>query len=221
MKNSPRRPSRFHAHHPDGPRTIVHADINAPETRVGYISAESDLFRRPAAAAFPSIYSTPTPQLRRALGSLIVVGVRASNFVPNWPAPQTFTRLCSAAAHRAIQPRLYLGKFLPAYHATIGAHAANHRRTFPVFLKPDDAPQPPNKITRRFRQLGRSAAFTLVRLIPNIRRCLMNDPGESDLKGRARVHRYGKGTYIYTGLASRQLPGGVPGNSPFREFSPL
>jgi hypothetical protein len=40
----------------------------------------------------------------------------------------------------------------------------------------------------------------------------MNDPGEADLNGGLVYTHYGKGTYIYTGLAFfRQLPEGVPG----------
>jgi hypothetical protein len=40
----------------------------------------------------------------------------------------------------------------------------------------------------------------------------MNDPGEPDLDGGLLYTHYGKGTYIYTGLAFfRQLPEGVPG----------
>ena len=40
----------------------------------------------------------------------------------------------------------------------------------------------------------------------------MNDPGEAPLNGGLVYARYGKGTYIYTGLAFfRQLPDGVPG----------
>jgi LmbE family N-acetylglucosaminyl deacetylase len=40
----------------------------------------------------------------------------------------------------------------------------------------------------------------------------MNDPGEAELNGALVYAHYGKGTYIYTGLAFfRQLPDGVPG----------
>ena len=40
----------------------------------------------------------------------------------------------------------------------------------------------------------------------------MHDPGEPDLNGGLVYARYGKGMYIYTGLAFfRQLPEGVPG----------
>jgi hypothetical protein len=48
----------------------------------------------------------------------------------------------------------------------------------------------------------------------------MNDPGEGALPGGILVTRYGKGTFIYTGLAFfRQLPAGVPGA--FRLFANL
>jgi hypothetical protein len=40
----------------------------------------------------------------------------------------------------------------------------------------------------------------------------MNDPGEPELNGALVYTRFGKGLYIYTGLAFfRQLPEGVPG----------
>ncbi|NJO24974.1 MAG: ThuA domain-containing protein [Bacteroidia bacterium] len=40
----------------------------------------------------------------------------------------------------------------------------------------------------------------------------MKDPGEAELKGSLIAARYGKGRFIYTGLAFfRQLPAGVPG----------
>jgi len=40
----------------------------------------------------------------------------------------------------------------------------------------------------------------------------MHDPGEEPLRGGLLVAKYGRGTYVYTGLAFfRQLPAGVPG----------
>jgi LmbE family N-acetylglucosaminyl deacetylase len=48
----------------------------------------------------------------------------------------------------------------------------------------------------------------------------MNDPGERPLQGSLLVARYGKGTFVYTGLSFfRQLPAGVPGA--FRLFANL
>jgi hypothetical protein len=45
----------------------------------------------------------------------------------------------------------------------------------------------------------------------------MNDPGEPDQNGALVYTRYGKGVYIYTGIAFfRQLPEGIPG--PYRLF---
>jgi len=84
------------------------------------------------------------------------------------------------------------------------------------FLKPDDALlNTPNKITAEdlkgwvqerglyfWTQFGSKYTALLS----------MNDPGEPALNGGLVYTRYGKGTYIYTGLAFfRQLPEGVPG----------
>jgi len=39
-----------------------------------------------------------------------------------------------------------------------------------------------------------------------------NDPGESPKKGGLLIAQYGRGYFVYTGLAwFRQLPAGVPG----------
>jgi hypothetical protein len=47
---------------------------------------------------------------------------------------------------------------------------------------------------------------------------LMADPGEKEMGGSLIYTAYGKGHYIYTGLAFfRQLPAGVPGA--FRLFA--
>jgi LmbE family N-acetylglucosaminyl deacetylase len=48
----------------------------------------------------------------------------------------------------------------------------------------------------------------------------MADPGEAPLRGGLLIAKYGKGTYVYTGLAFfRELPAGVPGA--FRLFANL
>ena len=40
----------------------------------------------------------------------------------------------------------------------------------------------------------------------------MHDPGENDDDGSLIIAKYGKGTFVYTGLVFfRELPGGVPG----------
>jgi LmbE family N-acetylglucosaminyl deacetylase len=48
----------------------------------------------------------------------------------------------------------------------------------------------------------------------------MADPGEAPLRGGLLVAKYGRGTYVYTGISFfRELPGGVPGA--FRLFANL
>jgi hypothetical protein len=57
------------------------------------------------------------------------------------------------------------------------------------------------------------AGAALAALDPRYRAAVgMNDPGESEQDGGLVYTRYGKGTYIYTGIAFfRQLPAGLPG----------
>jgi len=84
------------------------------------------------------------------------------------------------------------------------------------FLKPDDPLlNRPNKITQddfkgwvQERGLYYWTQFD-PKYIPLL---AMRDPGEPDLDGALVYARYGKGTYIYTGIAFfRQIPEGVPG----------
>jgi LmbE family N-acetylglucosaminyl deacetylase len=89
------------------------------------------------------------------------------------------------------------------------------------FLKPDDPLlNTPNKITQDdFKGwVQERGLYYWTQFDPKYTPLLaMNDPGEPDLNGALVYTRYGKGTYIYTGLAFfRQLPEGVPG--PFRLF---
>ncbi len=208
-------------------QTIVHAfDINAPENlRVGYISAESE----------------PIPDALRRLGisvdlldanalnfgdlsrfTAIVVGVRAYELRPELAsANKRLLDYVSAGGTLIVQyNRDYIwDKFLPApYPATIGSPTPRITDEHsPIkFLKPDDALlNHPNKITQadfdnwvQERGLYFWSDFDS-KYTPLL---AMNDPGESDLKGGLVYARYGKGTYIYTGLAFfRQLPEGVPG----------
>ena len=84
------------------------------------------------------------------------------------------------------------------------------------FLKPDDPLlNRPNKITQddfkgwvQERGLYYWTQFDS-KYTPLL---AMNDPGEPDLNGALVYARYGKGMYIYTGIAFfRQIPEGVPG----------
>src|SRR6266481_6258853 len=85
-----------------------------------------------------------------------------------------------------------------------------------TFLKPDDALlNKPNKITTRDFDgwLQERGLYYWTEFDPKYTALLsMHDPGEKDLNGGLVYTKYGRGTYIYTGLAFfRQLPEGVPG----------
>jgi hypothetical protein len=84
------------------------------------------------------------------------------------------------------------------------------------FLKPDDPLlNRPNKITQNDFNgwVQERGLYFWKDFDPKYTPLLgMNDPGEAELDGGLVYTKYGKGTYIYTGLAFfRQLPEGVPG----------
>jgi len=84
------------------------------------------------------------------------------------------------------------------------------------FLKPDDPLlNTPNKISQSDFQgwVQERGLYYWSQFDPKYTPLLaMNDPGENEVNGALVYARYGKGIYIYTGLAFfRQLPEGVPG----------
>ena len=84
------------------------------------------------------------------------------------------------------------------------------------FLKPDDPLlNCPNKITEDdFKGwVQERSLYDWTQFDPKYTALLaMHDPGEPDLDGSLVYTRYGKGMYIYTGIAFfRQIPDGVPG----------
>ncbi len=84
------------------------------------------------------------------------------------------------------------------------------------FLLPEDGLlNRPNKITQEDFQgwVQERGLYFWTQFDPKYTAVLaMNDPGEPELKGALVYTRYGKGTYIYTGMAFfRQIPEGVAG----------
>jgi drug/metabolite transporter superfamily protein YnfA len=84
------------------------------------------------------------------------------------------------------------------------------------FLKPNDPLlNTPNKITQAdFKGwVQERGLYFWTQFDPKYTAVLaMHDPGDADLDGGLVYAHYGKGIYIYTGLAFfRQLPEGVPG----------
>jgi LmbE family N-acetylglucosaminyl deacetylase len=220
---------------------IVHAfAINVPQNlRVGYITAESEPI--PDALRMLGIQVDLLDAQALAFRDLskfdaIVVGVRAYELRPDLVAANQ--RLLDYTANGGTLLVQYQRDFIwdkssfapypalvspPASPAKDGGTPAPRPlpritdENSPVrFLKPNDPLlNRPNKITQSdfkgwvqerglyFWTQFDSKYTTLV---------AMHDPGEPDLNGALVYARYGKGVYIYTGIAFfRQLPEGVPG----------
>jgi hypothetical protein len=206
---------------------VVHAfDINVPPNlRVGYISAEGEPI--PEALKRLGISVDLLDAAALAFGNLssydaIVVGVRAYELRPELAgANKRLLDYVSSGGTLLVQyNRDYIwDRVQPApYPAKIGTPTPRITdENSPVkFLKADDPLlNRPNKITQAdfqdwMQERGLyfwsdfDAKYTAL--------LAMNDPGEKDLNGGVVYARYGKGTYIYTGLAFfRELPDGVPG----------
>jgi len=208
-------------------QTVVHAfDINVPPNlRVGYISAEGEPIPDALRRLGIKVELLDTPALE--FGNLstynaIVVGVRAYELRPELPgANKRLLDYVSNGGTLIVQYNrdFVWDKLLPApYPAKIGTPTPRitDENAAVTFLHPDDPLlNQPNKITDAdFQHWVQERGLYFwkdfdSRYTPLLS---MHDPGEKDLTGGLVYTKYGKGTYIYTGLAFfRQLPDGVPG----------
>lgn len=214
--------------------------IHVPQNlRVGYITAESEPV--PDALRMLGIQVDLLDAQALAFRDLskfdaIVVGVRAYELRPDLPgANQRLLDYASKGGTLLVQyqrdfawdrasfapyPALISPPAPPAKEGTNPAPRPLPRITnenSPVkFLKPNDPLlNRPNKITQsdfkgwvQERGLYFWTQFDL-KYTPLLS---MNDPGEPGQNGALVYARYGKGVYIYTGIAFfRQLPEGIPG----------
>ena len=220
---------------------LVHAfPINVPQTlRVGYITAESEPI--PDALRMLGIQVELLDAQALAFRDLskfdaVVVGVRAYELRPDLPAANQ--RLLDYAANGGTLLVQYQRDFIwdkssfAPYPALIspppppvkeGATPAPRPlpritdENSPVkFLKPNDPLlNRPNKITQSdFKGWVQERGLYFWTQFDSKYTPLlaMNDPGEQELTGALVYAHYGKGVYIYTGIAFfRQLPEGVPG----------
>lgn len=201
-------------------------DINVPANlRVGYISAEGEPIPDALKRLGINVEMLDTAAL--TFGDLskydaIVVGVRAYELRPELAgANKRLLDYVSSGGTLVVQyNRDYIwDRLQPApYPAKIGTPAPRITdENSPVkFLKPDDPLlNQPNKITKADFQnwVQERGLYFWSNFDPRYTAVLaMNDPGEKDLDGGLVYAKYGKGTYIYTGLAFfRELPESVPG----------
>jgi LmbE family N-acetylglucosaminyl deacetylase len=205
-------------------------DLNVPKNlRVGYISAEGEPI--PEALRTLGLQVEMLDAQALAFGDLsrfnaIVVGVRAYELRPELPGSnQRLLQYVSNGGTLVVQYNRDFAwnreQYAP-YPAKIlnGPGGQLPRITdenSPVkFLKPDDPLlNRPNKITGNdFKGwVQERGLYYWTQFDPRYTAVLaMNDPGEPDLNGALVYTRFGKGMYIYTGIAFfRQIPEGVPG----------
>jgi LmbE family N-acetylglucosaminyl deacetylase len=210
---------------------VVYAlDLNVPKNlRVGYITAEGEPI--PEALRTLGLQVEMLDAQALAFGDLskfnaIVVGVRAYELRPELPgANQRLLQYVSNGGTLVVQYNRDFAwnkdQYAP-YPAKIQNGPAGQLPRItdedsPVkFLKPDDPLlNRPNKITQDdFKGwVQERGLYYWTQFDPKYTAVLaMNDPGEPDLNGALVYTRYGKGIYIYTGIAFfRQIPEGVPG----------
>ncbi len=201
-------------------------DVKVPENlRVGYITAEGEPI--PEALGRLGIRVEMLDATALAFGDLsrfdaIVVGVRAYELRPDLAGANA--RLLQYAERGGTLMVQYnrdnvWDRLQPApYPAKIGnpTPRITDENSAVRFLKPDDPLlNAPNKITASdFTGWVQERGLYYWSQYDGKYTALlgMNDPGEGELTGGLVYARYGKGMYIYTGLAFfRQLPEGVPG----------
>lgn len=211
---------------------VVHAfAINvAKNLRVGYITAESEPV--PDALKMLGIQVDMLDPVTLAFGDLsrydaIVVGVRAYELRSDLSgANQRLLDYVSKGGTMVVQYErdfAWEGRNYAPYPAKIVSNRPGEPlpritdETAPVtFLKADDSLlNIPNKISAKDFDgwVQERGLYYWTEFDSRYTALLsMHDPGEKDLNGGLVYTKYGKGTYIYTGLAFfRQLPEGVPG----------
>ncbi|MGB6596234.1 MAG: PIG-L family deacetylase [Candidatus Acidiferrum sp.] len=209
---------------------VVHAlAINIPKNlRVGYITAEGEPV--PQALRMLGIQVETLDAESLAFADLskydaIVVGVRAYELRPELPGANQ--RLLDYVAKGGTLVVQYNRDFAwnKAEYAPYTAKILTEQGHLPrvtdenspvKFLKPDDPLlNRPNKITQDDFQgwVQERSLYDWTQFDARYTALLaMHDPGEPDLNGSLVYARFGKGMYIYTGIAFfRQIPEGVPG----------
>jgi len=224
----PSLPTQFWS---ESAQCLVHAlAISVPENlRVGYITAESEPI--PQALRMLGIQVESLDAQALAFGDLskfnaIVVGVRAYELRPELPgANQRLLQYVSNGGTLVVQYNRDFAwnkeQYAPYPAKILNGQGGQLPRitdeNSPVkFLKPDDPLlNRPNKITQEdFKGwVQERGLYYWTQFDPKYTAVLaMNDPGEPDLNGALVYARYGRGMYIYTGIAFfRQIPEGVPG----------
>jgi hypothetical protein len=210
---------------------LTRVDVRHARHRIGYVPGPGD--EAPEAlrqAGYEVTALTPGDLAGKTLGQFdaIVFGVRAFNVEPNLAA--LHDRLMSYVETGGTVILQYLTSNwistappnLGPYPFTIGRGRVTDERAqvvatdHPVLVQPNRIG--PDDWAGWVQERGLYFAETWD---PRYAAPLsMHDPGEKPMQGALLVGRYGKGTFVYTGLSFfRQFPAGVPGA--FRLFANL
>jgi hypothetical protein len=210
---------------PDAEVKLVRFDLKTAKRKVGYIVGAGDEVPTALRQVGYSVTLLGEESLRN--GPLeqfdaIVVGVRAYNTLDRMPF--YYKKLMGyVAAGGTLLVQYNTVNFISRAPPEIGPYSFEISRdrvtdetaavTFEI--PKDSSLQKPNKLTARDFEgwVQERGLYFAGKWDEHYRTPVsMHDPGESPKRGALLVTTYGKGAFIYTGLAFfRQLPAGVPG----------
>jgi hypothetical protein len=208
---------------PEASARLVTVDLKHNGNRLGYIPGAGDL----VAASLRQVgYDVTELGEKEIMGNqlsqydAIIVGVRAYNTNPRMKYWQSHLMdYVSNGGTMLVQYNVnspLVTNNLGPFPFSLSRDRVTDENAAVTFLQPDDAVMHyPNEITSAdFSGWVQERGLYFPANIDKAYKKLfsMNDKGESPLDGSTIMAQYGKGRYVYTGLAFfRELPAGVPG----------
>ena len=201
----------------------VSLDMSTRGQRVGYVPGAGDSVAEALGEMGYTVTRLAgadlTPEKLRGLDS-VVIGIRAFNvrndLATNLPALFAYVEAGGTVIVQYNRPNELKPEKLAPYDLHISGDRVSDETAPMTFLAPEHpALNTPNKITSTdfegwVQERGLYFPNQWDEHFTPLLAC--NDPGESPKKGGLLVAQYGKGYFVYTGLAwFRQLPAGVPG----------
>jgi LmbE family N-acetylglucosaminyl deacetylase len=207
---------------PKAERKIVSVDVTTRGQSIGYIAGAGDDIPEALTQLGYNVTALTEPDLTLEhlnACDAIIVGVRAFNtrkdLAANMPALLAYVENGGTVVCQYNRTNLLTTELAP-YPLKLSDLRTTDENAPVTFLAPDHPVlNSPNKITPAdfTGWVQERGTYYPSEWDPHFVPILaMNDPGESPLKGALLVAPYGKGWYIYSGVAFfRQLPAGVPG----------
>ncbi len=209
---------------PEATVRLVHADVRRGATnRVGYIVGAGDdvpvALRGMGYAVVLLNEADLTPANLRTFDA-VVLGIRAWNTLSWLPGRQSalldYVRQGGTLITQYNTAQGLVGNTLGPYPLKVASKRITDEAATVEFLQPNDPLLlRPNRLTPSdFQGWVQEQGLYYPEVFDSKYTPLLrsHDPDEAPLDGALLIARYGKGTYVYTGLSFfRQLPAGVPG----------